>query len=77
MPLWDNSHRPSVNGADALLSIGMPTVAERTAATTQPLRNAGATEANDTSPHSGEALRHRSRLRSLAVEKARRPNRRR
>ena len=37
----------------------MPTLAERTAATTHPLRNAGATEANEASPHSGAALRQR------------------
>ena len=48
-----------MNGAVALASIGMPTVAERTAATTQWLRSAGATEANDASPHSGAGLRQR------------------
>jgi hypothetical protein len=37
----------------------MPMLAERTAATMQSLINAGATEANDASPHSGAALRHR------------------
>src|ERR1700730_18391687 len=58
-PLWDNNHCPSVNGADADGSIGMPTLAERTAATMPPLLNAGATEANDASPHRGAALRHR------------------
>ena len=58
-PLCDNNHRPSVNGAVALASIGMPTVAERTAATTQWLRSAGAIESNDTSPHSGAGLRQR------------------
>ena len=36
-PLCDSSHRPSVNGADADGSMGMPTVADRTAATTHPL----------------------------------------
>ena len=35
------------------------TLAERTAATTHPLTSAGATEANDTSPHRGAALRQR------------------
>src|SRR5262249_21760575 len=55
----DNNHRPSVNGAVALASIGIPTVAERTAATTQWLCSAGATDSNDTSPHSGAALRQR------------------
>jgi len=48
-----------VNGADAEGSIGMPILADRTAATTQSLLNAGATEAKDASPHSGAALRHR------------------
>ena len=67
-PLCDSSQCPSVNGAVALASIGMPTVAERTAATTQWLRSAGATEANDTSPHSGAALRQRRGV--AALEKA-------
>jgi hypothetical protein len=48
-----------VNGAVALASIGMPTVAERTAATTQWLRSAGATEPNEASPHNGATLRQR------------------
>ena len=56
-----------MNGAVALASIGMPTVAERTAATTQWLRSAGATESNDTSPHSGAALRQRRGV--VAIEK--------
>ena len=67
-PLCDSSHRPSVNGADADASIGMPTVAERTAATTQPLRSAGATDANDASPHSGAALRQRRGASSVVEE---------
>ena len=46
-------------GAVALASIGMPTVAERTAATMQWLRSAGAIESNETSPHNGAALRQR------------------
>ena len=58
-PLCDSSHCPSVNGADADASMGMPTLADRTAATTHPLRRTGATDANDASPHSGAALRHR------------------
>ena len=57
--MCDSSHAPSVNGADADASIGIPTLAERTAATTQPLLSAGATDANEASPHSGAALRHR------------------
>ena len=74
-PLWDSSHCPSVNGADADGSIGMPMLAERTAATTQSLLNAGATEANDASPHSGAALRHRRA--HAAGRRSRRPSRRR
>ncbi len=58
-PLCDNNQCPSVNGAVALTSIGMPTVAERTAATTQWLRSAGATDSNEVSPHSGAGLRQR------------------
>lgn len=34
-PLWDNNQCPSVKGAVADASIVMPTVADRTAATTQ------------------------------------------
>lgn len=78
-PLCDNNHRPSVNGAVALMSIGMPTVAERTAATTQWLRSAGATDSNDASPHSGSWLRQRGAAPSEeppeAASKIRRPNR--
>lgn len=81
-PLCDNSHCPSVKGAVALISIGMPTVAERTAATTQWLRSAGATESIDTSPHSGAWLRQRRGTPPSAelgeeASKTRRPNRRR
>jgi hypothetical protein len=57
--LCDSSQCPSVNGAEAEASMGIPTLAERTAATTHPLTSAGATDANDASPHSGAALRHR------------------
>lgn len=73
-PLCDSSHRPSVNGAVALISIGMPAVAERTAATTQWLCSAGATDSKDTSPHSGAGLRQR---RGTSPSKTLRPNRRR
>ncbi len=41
-PLCESKQRPSVNGAAALSSSGMPTVAERTAATTHPERSTGA-----------------------------------
>ena len=41
-------------------SIGMPSVAERTAATTRPELSAGATEANEASCHSGRVERHRA-----------------
>src|SRR5581483_10020404 len=53
IPLCESSHSPSVNGADADASTGMPALAERTAATTHSLRNTGATDANDASLHSG------------------------
>src|SRR4030095_16486673 len=49
-PLWDSSHTPSLNGADADGSIGMPMLAERTAATTQLLLQAGATDAQGAAP---------------------------
>ena len=74
-PLCDSNHCPSVNGAEAEGSIGMPMLAERTAATTHSLLNAGATEAKDASPHSGAALRHRRA--GAAGERSRHPNRRR
>ena len=59
-PLCESSHRPSVNGATALSSSGMPTVADRTAASTQPDAATGATEANEASPQSGRADRQRA-----------------
>ena len=62
-PLCESSHCPSVNGAHALGSIGIPALADRTAATTHPDDNAGATEANDASPTAGGAAppaRHRA-----------------
>ena len=59
-PLCESSHRPSVNGAAAVSSIGMPDVAERTAASTQPALSTGATEANEASLHSGSAERQRT-----------------
>lgn len=59
MPLCESNQRPSVNGATADGSTGMPTDADRTAATTHPLLSAGATEAKDASPHIGAALRQR------------------
>ena len=51
IPLWDSSQCRRERGR-RVASIGMPTVAERTAATTQPLCAAqrGATEANEASP---------------------------
>ena len=50
----------AVNGAAALSSRGMPTVAERTAASTAPELSTGETDANDASPHSGRADRQRT-----------------
>jgi hypothetical protein len=49
-----------VNGATALSSMGMPTVADRTAASTQPDETTGATEANEASVQSGRADRQRA-----------------
>src|SRR3954463_5357689 len=59
-PVCDSSHRPSVNGAAALSSSGMPTVAERTAARTHPDSITGATEAKEASAQSGRAARQRA-----------------
>jgi hypothetical protein len=58
--LCDNSQSPDRNGALALSSIGMPTVADRTAARMQPEVSTGATDANEASPHSGRAERQRA-----------------
>ena len=60
LPLWESSQRPSVNGAAAVASAGIPTVAERTAASTAPERSTGATEAKETSVHSGLSERQRT-----------------
>ena len=49
-----------MNGLAAVSSGGIPTVAERTAATTAPEDSTGATEANDASLHSGLAERQRT-----------------
>jgi hypothetical protein len=55
--LWLNSQRPSAKGAAASALTGMPTVAERTAASNAPARVLAATAANDASVHSGCPLR--------------------
>ena len=59
-PLWESSQVPSVNGADAVSSAGMPTVAERTAASTAPEAMVGATERNEADDHSGRSERQRA-----------------
>ncbi len=56
-PLWLNSQRPSANGAAAVSVTGMPTVAERTAASSAPVRVAAASPANEVSDQIGRALR--------------------
>jgi hypothetical protein len=58
--LCDSSHRPDWNGAAAVSSAGIPAVAERTAASTQPEEITGATDANEASPHIGRLERHRA-----------------
>ena len=56
-PLWLNRKRPSANGAAAAAVTGMPTVAERTAASTAAEVVARARSANTASDQSGAALR--------------------
>ena len=56
-PLWLNSQCPSVNGAHAVLTTGMPTVADRTAANTAPDSVATASARNELSVHSGWSCR--------------------
>jgi hypothetical protein len=58
--LCDSSQRPDWNGAAAVSSTGIPAVAERTAASTQPDEITGATDAKDASPHSGRFDRQRA-----------------
>ena len=58
-PLCDNSQRPDANGAEAVSSIGIPTVADRTAAMMQGERSAGETDANEVAP---QRSRERSAL---------------
>lgn len=55
-----------LKGAAALSSIGIPTVADRTAARIAPDRSTGATEAKDVSPQIGRAERHRTGCEDLA-----------
>ena len=55
--MWLNNQRPSPNGAAAGSVTGMPTVAERAAASTPPERVAAATVANEVSDQIGCALR--------------------
>ena len=57
LPLWLNSHGPAAYGAAADSPWAVPSVAERTAASTAPLRVTRARSANDASPHIGTARR--------------------
>ena len=59
IPLWLKSQRPAANGAQAMPVTGIPMVAERTAASTAPLRTAPANSANDGSFQIGMARRYR------------------
>lgn len=59
-PLCDNDHPWRTKGAQALSSVGIPTVASRTAATTHPAATWAATEASDASDHIGPELRQRA-----------------
>ena len=55
--MWLNSHGPSANGAAAVSITGMPTVAERTAASTPPETVWAASAGSAASDQSGAALR--------------------
>jgi hypothetical protein len=55
--LWLNSHGPWANGAAAVSVTGIPTVADRTAASTAPDRVAPASALNEGSDQMGRALR--------------------
>jgi hypothetical protein len=59
LPLWLNSQRPVPKGAQAVSAMGIPTVAERTAASTAPLRTSVASAANVASVQNGTARRYR------------------
>ncbi|SBT42444.1 hypothetical protein GA0070621_1513 [Micromonospora narathiwatensis] len=56
-PLWLNNQRPSANGAAAVSCTGMPTVADRTAASTAPATVTAASSGRVVSLHSGRARR--------------------
>ena len=56
-PLWLNSHRSHANGAEAVSTTGMPTVAERTAASTAPEVISAASRGSAVSVHIGTARR--------------------
>ncbi|SCL56411.1 hypothetical protein GA0070617_3233 [Micromonospora yangpuensis] len=56
-PLWLNNQGPSANGAAAVSSTGMPTVADRTAASTPPAVVTAANSANVVSVQNGCARR--------------------
>ena len=58
-PLWLNNQRPVVNGAQAVSTTGMLTVADRTAASTAPLRTSRASARNVASVQIGTARRYR------------------
>ena len=56
-PLWLKIRAPSRNGAQACTETGIPTVADRTAATNAVLRTPVARSRNDASVHIGTAWR--------------------
>jgi hypothetical protein len=59
-PLWLNSHGPSANGAAAVATTGMPTVADRTAASAAPATVDAARAGSDASVQIGWPPRWRT-----------------
>ncbi len=59
-PLWLNSHGPSVNGAHAVSTTGMPIVPERTAASTAPEEITRASRGRSASAQIGTVRRYRA-----------------
>ena len=57
VPLWLNSHGPAAYGAAAASTWAVPSVAERTAASSAPVLVTRTRSANDASPHIGTARR--------------------
>ena len=60
LPLWLNSQRPDTYGATAAVPRSVPSVAQRTAASTAPALVTRAMSAKDSSPQIGTGRRYRA-----------------